>query len=304
MAQISGALQWPAPIMRIMSPPPAKRPSRSAPRASDSRGGADGSYSIKQLSELTNTTVRNIRAYQDRGLIPPPDRKGRMGIYSEDHRSRLRVISEMLDRGYTLSSIGELFEALASGHDIAELMGLQRAVSSPWTDETPQTYGLMELMKMFGGQFSPRWLMHATEMGVLEQVGAKFRAPSPKLLHAAAELVAVGIPLDDMLSVVRKLRANVESAAEDMVRLVERHCFDKYGPGLPPAEKVPELDNLVWRLRPLVEAGVLSEVARAMEIAANKHLGDRLSFVLETLHGDEHEVTNPLLDEDNEQDGR
>ena len=200
-------------------------------------------YTVEELALAANTSVRNIRAYQDRGLIPPPDRKGRMGIYSEDHRSRLRVISEMLDRGYTLSSIGELFEALASGHDIAELMGLQRAVSSPWTDETPQTYGLMELMKMFGGQFSPRWLMHATEMGILEQVGAKFRAPSPKLLHAAAELVAVGIPLDDMLSVVRKLRANVESAAEDMVRLVERHCFDKYGPGLPPAEKVPERES-------------------------------------------------------------
>ena len=46
----------------------------------------------------------------------------------------------------------------------------------------------------------------------------------------------------------------------------------------------PELADLVWRLRPLVEQGVLSEVARAMEIAANKHLGDRLSYVLEALY--------------------
>ena len=241
-------------------------------------------YRIRELSRLSGTSVRNIRAYQDRALIPPPIRRGRVSIYSYDHLSRLRVITEMLDRGYTLSSIGELFQAMEAGHDIADLMGLQRAVSSPWTEEVPQTYSLGELMKLFRGPFSPRWLMIATDLGLLEQTGAKFRAPSPRIVHAAAELVAAGIPFEDMVSVVRKLRANVEAASEDMVRLVERHCFDKYGPGLPPAEKVPELADLVWRLRPLVEQGVLSEVARAMEIAANKHLGDRLSYVLEALY--------------------
>lgn len=246
-------------------------------------------YTIKELAEAAKTTVRNIRAYQDRGLIPPPQRRGRRAIYNEDHLARLRVISQMLQRGYTLASIGELFEAMARGHDIADLMGLGRAVSSPWTDETPQEYTLGDLVRMFRGSFSPRWLLHATDLGILEQRGAKFRAPSPRMLHAAAELVAAGIPLDEMLSVVRRLRSNVEAAAEDMVRLVERHCFDRYGPGLPPPDKVPELADLVWRLRPLVEMGVLSEVARAMEIAANKHLGDRLAYVLEDMRQPEDE---------------
>lgn len=263
------------------------RMSARSKNRSEARPTTDGReeqrYTIDELSDVSATTVRNIRAYQDRGLIPPPQRRGRVGIYNNEHLARLRVIAQMLERGYTLASIGDLFDAMAQGHDIAQLMGLQHAVSSPWTDETPQTYSLPELLKMFGGTFSPRWLMVATDLGILEQVGAKFRAPSPRILHAAAELVAVGIPLDDMLSVVRKLRSNVESAAEDMVRLVERHCFDKYGHGLPPSDKVPELADTVWRLRPLVEQGVLSEVARAMEIAANKHLGDRLSFVLDTL---------------------
>ncbi|MEC9407742.1 MAG: MerR family transcriptional regulator [Abyssibacter sp.] len=248
------------------------------------RGEQPAEYRIRELSRLSGTSVRNIRAYQDRGLIPPPIRRGRVSIYNYDHLSRLRVISEMISRGYTLTSIGELFQAMEAGHDIADLMGLQRAVSSPWTDEVPQTYSLADLMRMFRGHFSPRWLMIATDLGLLEQTGAKFRAPSPRIVHAAAELVAAGIPFEDMVSVVRKLRANVEAASEDMVRLVERHCFDKYGPGLPPAEKVPELAELVWRLRPLVEQGVLSEVARSMEIAANKHLGDRLSYVLESLY--------------------
>lgn len=244
---------------------------------------AEPRYTISELAQAAGTTVRNVRAYQDRGLIPPPERDGRVGIFGESHLMRLRVIGQMLERGYTLASIGDLFAAMESGHDIAELLGLQRAVSSPWSSETPQTYDLADLYKLFGEKFSPRWLMQATELGLLEQVGARFRAPSPRILHAGAELVAVGIPLDAMLDVVRKLRSNVEQASEDMVRLVERHCFDRYGPGLPPPDKVPELSSLVWRLRPLVEMAVLAEVARAMEIAANKHLGDRLSYVLEQL---------------------
>ena len=278
-------------MIPAMSPRPRKSAQADAGMTTARSGVARGSgkpatYTISALASAAGTNVRNIRAYQDRGLIPPPEKKGRQAIYREEHLGRLRVIAQMLERGYTLTSIGDLFEALAQGHDIADLMGLGHAVSSPWTDETPKTYTLVELMKMFRGNFSPRWLMHATDLGILEQKGAKFRAPSPRMLHAASELVNAGIPLDDMLSVVRKLRSNVESTAEDMVRLVERHCFDKYGPGLPPADKVPELADLVWRLRPLVEMGVLSEVARAMEAAANKHLGDRLSFVLEEIGGE------------------
>lgn len=270
-------------MMRGMEnrPPNLDSTSRNRPPAPERR-----EFRIRELSERSGTTVRNIRAYQDRGLIPPPQRRGRVSIYSEEHLARLRVITEMLDRGYTLASISDLFSAMEAGHDIADLLGLQRAVSSPWTDETPQTYSLTELMRLFGGRFSPRWLMIATDLGLLEQTGAKFRAPSPRIVQVAAQLVEAGIPFEDMVSVVRKLRANVEAAAEDMVRLIERHCFDKYGPGLPPEDKVPELADLVWKLRPLVEQGVLSEVARAMEIAANKHLGDRLSFVLESLSED------------------
>ena len=238
---------------------------------------------VDELARAAGTTVRNVRAYQDRGLLDPPERRGRSGVYTQAHLSRLRIVGSLLDRGYTLASIGELFAALEQGHDLAELIGLEHAVSSPWTDETPAYYSLVDLVKLYGGAFNPKWLMRATELGILVQEGARFRAPSPRLLYAGSELVKAGIPLDEMLDVVRQLRANVEQASESMVRLVERHVFDRYGKGLPPPDEMPKLAGVVWRLRPLVEMAVHAEVARAMEIAANKHLGDRLSNVLEGL---------------------
>lgn len=240
-------------------------------------------FTVDELARTAGTTVRNVRAYQDRGLLEPPERRGRAGIYTETHLSRLRIIGQLLDRGYTLASIGELFAALEQGQDIAHLLGLEHAVTSPWTDEAPALYSLVDLVRLYGGNFNPKWLMRATELGILVQEGARFRAPSPRLLYAGSELVKAGIPLDEMLEVVARLRANVESAAEDMVRLVEKHVFDRYGKGLPPPDEMPKLAAIVWRLRPLVEMAVHAEVARAMEIAANKHIGDRLSHVLEQL---------------------
>lgn len=240
-------------------------------------------YTVDELARAAGTTVRNVRAYQDRGLLEPPERRGRAGIYTEAHLARLRNVGQLLARGYTLASIGELFAALEQGQDIAQLLGLEQAVTSPWTDETPTYYSLVDLVKLYGGSFNPKWLLRATQLGILQQEGARFRAPSPRLLYAGAELVKAGIPLDEMLEVVAHLRLNVEQAAEDMVRLVEKHVFDRYGKGLPPPAEMPAIAELVWRLRPLVEMAVHAELARAMELAANKHIGDRLAAVLEQL---------------------
>ncbi|WP_352888573.1 MerR family transcriptional regulator [Sinimarinibacterium thermocellulolyticum] len=248
-------------------------------KADEPRRSAE--YSVEDLARAARTTVRNVRAYQDRGLIPPPERRGRIGVYNESHLSRLRIIGQMLERGYTLSSIGELLEAWERGSDLAGLLGLESAVSSPWTDETPKLYSLTELVKLFGGSFKLPWLVKAAELGILVPEGARFRAPSPRMIQAGAELVKAGIPLDEMLDVVAQLRGNVELAADRMVQLVEQHLFDRFGKGLPPAEEVPRLGEIIWRLRPLVEMAVHAEVARAMEAAATRHLGDRLAAILD-----------------------
>ncbi|RJS94359.1 MerR family transcriptional regulator [Salinisphaera sp. Q1T1-3] len=242
-------------------------------------------FSIDELAAKTGSTVRNIRAYQDRGLLPPPERRGRKGIYNDAHLSRLRIINRLLERGYTLSNIGELIESWERGNDIGSLLGLETAVATPWSDELPDYMTMPQLLRMFQGNFSRRALNKAIELDVLRPEGMRFRVPSPRMLHAGAELVRAGIPLEDMLDVVGHLRANVEQASDAMVKLVARHVFDRYGEGqLPPSEDLSSLADLVWRLRPLVEMAVLPEVARAMANSADQHLGDRLAMIMEHLH--------------------
>ena len=83
---------------------------------------ADGFQRIEELAEDSGTTVRNIRVYQERGLLPAPVRRGRTAFYGPDHKNRLNQILRLLDRGYTFATIEELFIAERHGFTLSELL--------------------------------------------------------------------------------------------------------------------------------------------------------------------------------------
>src|SRR5580698_2240550 len=94
-------------------------------------------YRIDELARLAATTVRNVRVYQDRGLLAPPRKQGRVGIYTDAHLARLRLIGQLLKRGYTFANIAELLGAWEAGGDLAEVLDFESALGDPWSDEVP-----------------------------------------------------------------------------------------------------------------------------------------------------------------------
>ena len=248
---------------------------------------ARAEYTIDELAREAGTTVRNVRAYQDRRLLPPPQRRGRTGFYSDVHLARLRLIGQALERGFTLANIDEMISAWEQGQDVGQMLGLEAAITSPWSDEVPGYFTAAELVAMFGEPLTPDVLAKITRLGILVADGERFRAPSPRMIRAGAELVAAGVPLDALLDVLAATRTHVEKVADALVRLVVEHVFDPLGTDRPPpASEVPRLADLVWRLRPLAKMAVNAEVARAMERSANRFLGDRLAHVLDHLRKD------------------
>lgn len=225
--------------------------------------------------------MRNIRAYQDRGLLSPPERRGRKGIYGDTHRSRLRIINHLLRRGYSLANIRELIGHWERGNTIADLLGLQNMTTSPWRDEVPAYMTMAELVHKFGHGFSPAAVRKAIELDVIRPEGACFCIPSPRMLNAGAELTRMGIPLEAMLDVVASLRQNLGQTCDAMLQLVAHYVFDPNDQShLPTAAETPQLASVVWRLEPLLEMAVLPEIARAMEQSADTYLGERLTRVL------------------------
>src|SRR5579864_8756583 len=93
-------------------------------------------YTIDQLAQASGVTVRNIRAHQSRGLLPPPEVRGRTGFYTREHLDRLRLIAEMQSDGFNLNSIKRILDSLPAG-SAGQVLGFEQALHQPWADEHP-----------------------------------------------------------------------------------------------------------------------------------------------------------------------
>jgi DNA-binding transcriptional MerR regulator len=235
-------------------------------------------YSISDLARAANTTVRNVRAYQNKRLIPAPRKEGRVSVYSDVHLARLRLIGRLLERGYTLTNIGEMVDALDRGAGVPELLGLEEALTSSWSNELPSHVTLGELVEMFGLEnITPAIVERAVEIDLVRRDGTRFIAPSLRILQVGAELVRDGVPLPVLLDQIEALRGDASTIANRFVRLIAEHIFDVVSPqGFPPPEEGERLAEIVRRVRPMARTVVDAELARALEQGIRAELGDRI----------------------------
>src|SRR3954449_7045433 len=98
---------------------------------------------IEQLAHETGMTVRNIRAHQSRGLLPPPEVRARTGFYGPEHVARIELIRELQSEGFNLESIRRLLNG--SGGVSEEMLRFTRALREPFEDEEPQIVDAAEL---------------------------------------------------------------------------------------------------------------------------------------------------------------
>ncbi|MGW6584622.1 MerR family transcriptional regulator [Streptomyces globisporus] len=259
-------------------------------------GAGAAEYRIEDLAHASGATVRTIRAYQDRGLLPTPERRGRANVYREAHLARLRQIADLLDRGYTLASIKELLEAWDAGRGLGGVLGLVAEVQGPWTDEEAGRITRTELDAKFGGAQDDEAIAEAVALGVLERVPGRddeFLVPSPQELAVAVELHGAGVPLLAISGHLKELRGQVEHIASRFLEFTTEHVFARYLGHRPPTDSdAAEAASMVRRLRPLAQQTVDAELARAMRLFATRHLHHHLVAQERTMEGSE---TRPVL---------
>jgi DNA-binding transcriptional MerR regulator len=92
-------------------------------------------YRLDELARISGVSARNIRAYRERGLLDPPRRVGRSAYYDDYHLSQLKTINQLLRRGFNSAHIAEFFASMRQGADLADILGIQKAILGPRTDE-------------------------------------------------------------------------------------------------------------------------------------------------------------------------
>jgi DNA-binding transcriptional MerR regulator len=245
---------------------------------------ARAEYRIDELARLAGTTVRNIRVYQDRGLLAPPRRDGRVGIYTDAHLARLRLIGQLLRRGYTFANIGELLTVWERGGDLADIFDLEAAVGDSWTEEVAEYIGPERLLQIFGEQATDIMVARAARLGLIQPDGDRYRVPSPRLLQAGAELVSIGMPLADVLDLAERIGANVDAAAADLVRTVTSHILATYAPeGLIEGDDIAEVAAISRRMRPVARMAVEAILNESMTRHVNEAMAEHFAEILEHL---------------------
>ncbi|MCX4881361.1 MerR family transcriptional regulator [Streptomyces sp. NBC_00847] len=198
---------------------------------------------MEELAGLAGITVRTLRFYRERKLIPPPRREGRIAWYDDHHLARLRTIAALLERGHTLTGIAELAEALDHGRDMAAVLGV-----TP-TEEEPVRLTPEELAARFEGEVTPENLAAAMALGYLGTDGDEIVHISRRLLDVSSALVREGIPLAEVLKAGARVREHVDALAEMFAELVLHHGHE---------------DDL-QRLRPLARSVVEAELSLALD---------------------------------------
>jgi DNA-binding transcriptional MerR regulator len=213
-------------------------------------------FTVGELAEAAGMTVRNIRNHQSRGLLPPPELEARTGYYGEAHLERLREIRRMQAEGFNLEAIRRLLTG-------SELM---RAATMP--AEAPAVLTAEELEARFGAA-DEALLAEAERLGLLVALGdGRFEAPSPALLRAAEDAVALGVPLAAALTAVEQVNAGCEGIARTFVELFGRELLGGDG-GADPVAAVEGLRPVAAQtVVALFQQAMAREAGRAIERAA------------------------------------
>jgi DNA-binding transcriptional MerR regulator len=201
--------------------------------------------SIDELATRAELPSRTIREYQTLGLLSPPERRGRVGIYRTTHLRRLQLIGRLQERGYSLAGIRDLLASWSDGDDLSDVLGLEPD-ELVHLDEPGAPATLEQLATLLPGML-PELLDELLAVGLVDACGPdRYCVPSPSLLQLSAEILGAGYSSGDLLVLLRSIHEAASTVADAAQRLLSA----------PPARlSARSLDRLASRGRGLLAHG-------------------------------------------------
>ena len=227
---------------------------------------------VGELADRVGLTVRNVRAYAARGLLPPPRLVGRTGLYGPHHVARLELVREMLAEGYTLAAIERSLQHApdASG---PTALALHRALMAPWLPEEPEETDLATLAAKSGTKATPELLDRLAALGVLDLLGGdRVRVLDPTLLAAGLQVVRMGVDLDALVRAQQRVVELVEEAAQVYVEMFHSTLWKDFVDRGAPEQDWEQMRGTVERLQPVAAQALLASFRTAMAGAVAQEL--------------------------------
>jgi DNA-binding transcriptional MerR regulator len=219
---------------------------------------------IDELAARAGITVRTVRFYSTKGLLPPPViGPRRVGHYGQQHLARLALIEELQHQGMTLAAIERYMVQLPpdlSHHDLA----IHRAVVASWAPDTVETVTTQELQRRAGRPLAEDDVERLAAMGVVRSEGDAYRIDSG-LLRLAVQLLDVPLSQDAILAARKVLIAHSRAAAHELSQLFRGEVSER---------DEEDVKSLSAHMQPIVVQALLTAFQRSLREEVHEWLDE------------------------------
>ncbi|TSD57849.1 MerR family transcriptional regulator [Aeromicrobium piscarium] len=234
-------------------------------------------FTVDELAQRANMTVRNVRAYASRGLIDPPRLEGRTGYYTLAHLQRLQLIRQLLDRGFTLAAVEDAIlrsPTTAPGHAL-ELMTLLETGDD--ADDPSVLMPRADLAALAGVPQDDELIDALVDLDLIEKVDdTMLRILDPAVVRPGAAAVALGLSPETVIGAVPLLREHLGVAARYLVHRTSEEIVQPFLDEGLPEQDWPRVFGAVEELLPIASQVMLAIFRSELRASIETEIGDKL----------------------------
>lgn len=233
-------------------------------------------YRVEELAAAGGVSVDTVRYYQRLGVLPRPQRHGRVALYEEEHLDRLRRAQQLQSEGFSLALIARILD----GEVDAPEQALAAALSQSLPGESEERLTLEQLAERTG--VSLTLLEAIAREGLLlprsDNPEAPFTAADADAVKAGLALLEAGVPLSELLALAREHDEAMRALANRAVDLFARYVVDPIrGTTESEAEAAERMVAALQAMLPAASAVVAHHIGRRLVAAARERISGESS---------------------------
>lgn len=225
---------------------------------------------VDELAALTGMTVRTTRYYAGLGLLPPPQRRGRVAYYGPQHRARLELIRALQDHGFTLSAVERYLARLPADASVEDL-AVQRAILTSWTAGTTETLTRPQLEKRAGRSLTADEMDTLVSIHALREEGGRYEVLPP--FDLAVEGLDLGVPVESLVEASSAITTHMEALADELTEILRTRVLAPYRRAEHSQADKARFEQTMSRLRQLTLESVVTGFRRAGDQVIRRSLG-------------------------------
>lgn len=184
-------------------------------------------------------------------------------MYDDNHLWQLQIVTQLLDKGYTIAHIQDFFAGFAKNLDLADTLGIQQlaektgmqqALTAPWNKAASRRRTAPEPAQPLRLDRFSELARKLVEHGIARPDGDDLVIVDRDIAAVVAGAKDQTFYLRVLVGVRQATNDAVQRLAETMIDELRNHLVEHYGEGwTPPAEQQTELAGVITDTRELAE---------------------------------------------------